>query len=183
MNDEIIRTQIINKTENPITLRNPPNYARYTSSISSNSSLTLKFTESGYFLMPFERVTYRKNGSVILKDRKGFKPPKLEGFVTRFLNEGGEQVESILLDYGETLHLPRGIPITRSISPNSFYAEYGEVIIQKSIPVAVPSLSHKGLMEIEYRPNIIRIKRSKEDMTKLKAEREKAYLASLNLQA
>lgn len=133
--------------------------------------------------MPYEKVIYRKNGSVILKDRRGFKRPKLEGFVTRFLNEGGEQVESILLDYGETLHLPKGIPITRSVSPNSFYAEYSEVIIKTPIPVAVPSLSHKGLMELEHRPNILRLKRPKEDMAKLKAEREKAYLASLNLQA
>lgn len=183
MTGEIIRTQIINKTEHTVQLKNPPNYPRYTSSISPNASLTLKFNDNGYFLMPFEKITYRKNGTVILKNRKGWQPPKLGGFVTRFLNEGGEQVESILLDYGETLHLPKGIPITRSVSPNSFYAEYSEVIIKKPIPVAVPSLSHKGLMEIENRPNIIRVKRSKADLEKLKAEREKAYLASLRLQA
>ena len=183
MNEDIFRTQIVNKTGNSVQLKNPPNYSIYISSIGPNSSLALKFTDTGYFLMPFERVTYRKNGSIILKDRKGWQPPKLEGFVTRFLNEGGQQVESVLLDYNETLHLPKGIPITRAVDPNSFYAEYAEVIIKKPIPVAVPSLAHKGLMEIEHRPNIIRVKRSKEDMAKLKSEREKIYLASFRRNA
>jgi hypothetical protein len=133
--------------------------------------------------MPWEKITYRKNGDVVLKDRKGYKEPEMPWPTCIFLNRGNNRAEVVQLDYNESLRLPYGIPIKKHVPFNSFYAEYESVTIEKPTEHAIPDISHPGMLAVEYRPRIIRKKRNKEDLKRITELLEKAYSESLRRHA
>ena len=192
---KIYSTEIVNKTDKPIQIRNPivgqevrssgwgsTIYNKYYSFIPPyGGSIKLKFVDNGYFLCPYERVIYRKNGRVDLKSRKGYKAPALAWPVCTFLNIGGKNEEVVLIADNDSLRLPRGIPITRNVPVTSFYAEFEEVVIAVPIAVQVPDMSQPGSTKTEYRPNIQYEKRSEKELERIKKARERLYLKSVGL--
>lgn len=185
MPTEIKRTQVVNRTAKTVNIKNPDNENcnYHYSLIPPGGSKTFKYSDKSFYMIPFEKITFRRNGDVVLKDRKGFKPAELPWPTCVFLNRGNNQAEVVKIDYNESLHLPYGIPIKKHVPFNSFYAEYESVTIEKPTEHAIPDISHPGMLTVEYRANIIRKKRNPQDLKRITELREQAYLESLRRNA
>ena len=176
-------TLIKNKTDRPVTLRNPPNYIRRNhSTIPPGKSLTIDFEDASYFLAPFDRITYKKNGRVNLRERGDYEAHELKFPSCEFLNANpSAKVEIVMISEGHSLKLPYGIPIKIEVPVFSFYAEFEEVVICAPTAHPVPDIGHPGYTKMEYRANIQYVNRSEKELAEIKKRREQTYLRSVGL--
>lgn len=175
---EEFKTHINNNSGNLIRLKSPRNYFGSHFVIQPKSRLTVEFTDERYFLAPYAKVVYKKTGGVLTQGRAGYKPPVLAFPSCVFLNESGADTEILVLDANESIYLPRGIAVSRTVPIFSLYAEY-EAVTVKTKQVPVPDIHRIGLIKYESRPDLDYQKRSKNELDRLKAMREDAYLKSV----
>lgn len=87
-------------------------------------------------------------------------------------------METIILDMGQSVDMPLGIPVTVSPPIGSFYAQFSVVIIDEPEAVRVPYYGNPGLFQVEYRPRFKYEKRPEKEMAKLEEMRKEAFLES-----
>lgn len=180
MAGERFKTQIRNHTDQTVTLKSPKNCVHRTFFIQPHTTLTIAYSEEAYFLAPFERVVYKKSGKVETVKRRGFKRD-LAFPATKFLNQGGAVVEILMIQQNDSVHLPLGIEVERSVPYYSFYSDFESVTIAKPRERFVPLLNNPGQLKRELVQNIVYKKRPKAELERLKKMREKSYLKSVGL--
>jgi len=169
-------TVIENHSPNVWRFRSPQNYTGEYFSFRPGTVSTVEF-DDGYFLCPFSKIIYRKNGKIDVVKRKGYEAPVLQFPFVRFLNKGGNNIEIIILDIASKIELPKGIERTVEVAVDSIYAESESVTIDEPLKIPVPDF-HIGGMRTILKPNIIYTPRSKEQMEKLKKLRMKKFFKS-----
>lgn len=94
----------------------------------------------------YECVEFLGNYQFDFTVRPGWKEPKREGYVVEFLNADGCTTEVVQILGGDSVRLPKGIPIFASVSPMSPFSEFKKYTIKK---VSLGKVSNSHFEDVE----------------------------------
>jgi len=172
---ETFRTVLINRRKRPVPIYESDS-ARPIDQLASigraGAEKVLESCDPGTIWAPYDEVIWNADGSVTLKENRGFIPVDYGKYPLTILNVDGAELESRVIA-SRAVFCPKGIPVTVRLELTDQEVVYKELRIVMTRRM-VPGTRIPGLFEFQDELKDEWVSRSEKELGKIQAELEKS---------